>query len=300
MRIETLDLDFGHTPETIAAFLVFGSDGPVLVETGPASTLPNLLARLAEHGVAPEDVRHVLVTHIHLDHAGAAGWWAQEGATVYVHPNGERHLVDPSKLLTSAERISQDRMDELWGQTVPAPAERVVAVEGNRTIEAAGLSFIALDTPGHARHHHVYRLGDVAFTGDAAGIRLGQRHWIDLPAPPPEFDLGAWKGTLSRLRRENLATIYRTHFGATTDVSAQLDRFEKHLDLGAAFVRDMMAEGLDRDSMVERYTGTMQRWAEEDGVDDATALAYELANPRFMSVDGIARYWRKRAERTET
>ena len=83
-------------------------------------------------------------------------------------------------------------------------------------------------------------------------------------------------------------------------MSAQLDRFEKHLDLGAAFVRDMMAEGLDRDSMVERYTGTMQRWAEEDGVDDATALAYELANPRFMSVDGIARYWRKRAERTET
>ena len=295
-RIETLDLEFGHTPETIAAFLVFGPEGPVLVETGPASTLPTLLSRLEENGVAPGDVRHVLVTHIHLDHAGAAGWWAQQGATVYVHPNGERHLIDPSKLLTSAERIYEDRMDELWGQTVPAPAEQVVAVEGNAIIEAAGLEFVALDTPGHARHHHVYRLGAVAFTGDAAGVRLGDRHWIDLPGPPPEFDLGAWKGTLNRLRHENLDAIYRTHFGATTDVSEQLDRFESHLDAGAAFVRDMMAEGLDRDSMIARYNETMRRWASQDGVDDATALAYELANPRFMSVDGIARYWRKRAE----
>jgi glyoxylase-like metal-dependent hydrolase (beta-lactamase superfamily II) len=296
MRIETLDLDFGQTPETIASFLVFGPEGPVLIETGPASTLPNLLARLEEHGVAPEDVKHVLVTHIHLDHAGAAGWWAQQGATVYVHPNGARHLIDPSKLLTSAERIYKDRMAELWGQTLPAPAERVVAVEGDSTIEAAGLSFIALDTPGHARHHHVYRLGDVAFTGDAAGVRLGERHWIDLPAPPPEFDLEAWKTTLDRLRRENLDVIYRTHFGPTTDVSAQLDRFESHLDEGAALVRDLMAEGLDRDSMIERYNETMWTLASQDGVDDEVALAYELANPRFISVDGIARYWRKRAE----
>jgi glyoxylase-like metal-dependent hydrolase (beta-lactamase superfamily II) len=296
MRIETLDLDFGQTAETIAAFLVFGPEGPVLVETGPASTLPTLLARLAEHGVRPGDVRHVLVTHIHLDHAGAAGWWAQQGATVYVHPNGERHLIDPSKLLTSAERIYEDRMDSLWGRTVPAPAENVVAVKGDSTIEAAGLEFVALDTPGHARHHHVYRLGDVAFTGDAAGVRLGERHWIDLPAPPPEFDLGAWKGTLTRLRSENLDTLYRTHFGPTSDVSVQLDQFEVHLEEGAALVRDMMAEGLDREAMIDRYNQTMWRLASADGVDDAAALAYELANPRFMSVDGISRYWRKRAE----
>ena len=296
MRIETLDLDFGQTAETIAAFLVFGPEGPVLVETGPASTLPTLLARLEEHGVQPGDVRHVLVTHIHLDHAGAAGWWAQQGATVYVHPNGERHLIDPSKLLTSAERIYEDRMDSLWGRTVPAPAENVVAVKGDSTIEAAGLEFVALDTPGHARHHHVYRLGDVAFTGDAAGVRLGERHWIDLPAPPPEFDLGAWKGTLTRLRSENLDTLYRTHFGPTSDVSVQLDQFEAHLEEGAALVRDMMAEGLDREAMIDRYNQTMWRLASADGVDDAAALAYELANPRFMSVDGISRYWRKRAE----
>lgn len=296
MRIETLDLDFGNTPETIASFLVFGPDGPVLVETGPASTLPTLLARLGEHGVEPSDVRHVLVTHIHLDHAGAAGWWAQQGSTIFVHPNGARHLIDPSKLLTSAERIYQDRMDELWGRTVPAPAERVVPVEADATIDAAGLQFIALDTPGHARHHHVYRLGDVAFTGDAAGVRLGERHWIDLPGPPPEFDLEAWKATLDRLRTENFTAVYRTHFGVTTDVAAQLDQFEAHLEEGASLVREMMAEGLDREAMIARYNETIWRLASADGVDDAAALAYELANPRFMSVDGIARYWRKRAE----
>ena len=300
MRIETLDLDFGHTPETIAAFLVFGPEGPVLVETGPASTLPNLLARLEAHGIQPADVRHVLVTHIHLDHAGAAGWWAQQGATVYVHPNGARHLIDPGKLLTSAERIYKDRMDELWGRTVPAPAGRVVAVAGDSTIEAAGLEFVALDTPGHARHHHVYRLGDVAFTGDAAGVRLGERHWIDLPGPPPEFDLEAWKATLDRLRSEKLTAIYRTHFGVTSEVSAQLDQFETHLEKGASLVRDMMAEGLDREAMITRYNETMWKLASADGVDEAVALAYELANPRFMSVDGIARYWRKRAEQADT
>lgn len=299
MRIETLDLDFGRTPETIASFLVFGPDGPVLVESGPASTLPNLLTRLQEHGVTPADVRHVLVTHIHLDHAGAAGWWAQQGATVYVHPNGARHLIDPSKLLASAERIYQERMDELWGRTVPAPEDRVVIVEGDNTIEAAGLEFVAIDTPGHARHHHVYRLGDVAFTGDAAGVRLGERHWIDLPAPPPEFDLEAWKETLNRLRGEGLVAIYRTHFGATSDVKAQLDQFEAHLEEGAALVRDLMAESLDREAMIDRYNETMWRLASADGVDDAAALAYELANPRFMSVDGIARYWRKKAEKAE-
>jgi glyoxylase-like metal-dependent hydrolase (beta-lactamase superfamily II) len=241
MRIETLDLEFGGLAEVIAAFLVFGQEGPVLVETGPGSTLPHLLDRLAEHGVEPEEIRHVLVTHIHLDHAGAAGWWAQRGAHVYVHEVGAPHLIDPTKLLASAGRIYGDRMDSLWGETLPAPAERVVAVEDGAVIEAAGLRIGAISTPGHAWHHHVFRLDDVAFVGDAAGIRIGDRTWIDIPAPPPEFE-----------------------------------------------------EGLDRASMSDRFADLMRRRAEALGVDAGAFRAYELANPRTMSVDGIARYWRKR------
>ena len=294
MRIETLDLSFGGLAEVIAAFLIFGPEGPVLVETGPGSTLPSLLARLAEHGIEPDEIRHVLVTHIHLDHAGAAGWWAQQGATVYVHEVGAPHLVDPGKLLTSAGRIYGERMDSLWGETLPAPAEQVVAVEDGAGIEVAGLRFDAISTPGHAWHHHVFRLEDVAFVGDAAGIRIGERAWIDLPTPPPEFDLEAWKESLERLRRESFATIYRTHFGPTTGVNDQLDRFETLLDEGAGSVREMLEEGLDREAMSDRFADLMRRRAEALGVEPGAFRAYELANPRIMSVDGIARYWGKR------
>lgn len=296
MRIETLDLGFSGIAEVIAAFLVFGPEGPVLVESGPGSTLPTLVARLAEHGVSPEEVRHVLVTHIHLDHAGAAGWWAEQGATIYVHAVGAPHLIDPAKLLASAERIYGERMETLWGETLPAAAEHVVAVEDGQGIEANGLRFFALSTPGHARHHLVYRLGDVAFVGDAAGIRIGERSWIDLPAPPPEFDLEAWKESLARLRREPLATIYRTHFGPTKDVDRQLDRFEALLEEAAVSVRQMMEDGLAREEMIERFSELMRRRAEELGIESPAFRAYELANPRTMSIDGIARYWRKRTE----
>ncbi len=172
MRIDTIDLEFQGASNVIASFLIHGPGGPVLVETGPVSTLPTLLARLEERGVRPGDVRDVLVTHIHLDHAGAAGWWAREGARVWVHSVGAPHLVDPGKLLASAKRIYGDRMDALWGEVVAAPADRVIAVDDGAQLEVGGLSITAIDTPGHAWHHHVYRLEDVAFTGDAAGILL--------------------------------------------------------------------------------------------------------------------------------
>jgi glyoxylase-like metal-dependent hydrolase (beta-lactamase superfamily II) len=293
-RIETLDLGFQGTPETIASFLVVGPAGPVLLETGPGSTLPRLVEQLEERGFAPQDVQGVLVTHIHLDHAGGAGWWAQQGVPVYVHSAGAPHLIDPSKLLASAERIYGDRMGPLWGQTLPAPRENIIPVEDGDAIEVAGLRFRALSTPGHARHHHVYRLDDIGFMGDALGILLPKRNWIDLPAPPPEFDLEAWKESLQRIRQQEFSTIYRTHFGEVGDVAEQIDSFEQILIEAANLVRQMMAEGLERSSMVDRYQSEMRDRATAAGLDQATAKAYELANPRDMSVDGIARYWRKK------
>ena len=127
MRIETIDLGFRGTPRVIAAFLILGPQAPVLIETGPGSTLPTLLEGLERLGVSPVDVRDVLVTHIHLDHAGAAGWWARQGARVHVHPVGAPHLVDPARLLASSKRIYGEAMDSLWGEVLPAPADRVTA-----------------------------------------------------------------------------------------------------------------------------------------------------------------------------
>jgi glyoxylase-like metal-dependent hydrolase (beta-lactamase superfamily II) len=294
--IYPLDLDFQDTAEAIAAYLVVGPEGPVLVETGPASTLDTLKSRLSEHGYVTDDIHHVLVTHIHLDHAGAAGWWAQHGAQVYVHHVGAPHLIEPSKLLASAERIYGGRMDRLWGRTQPAPAENVHALYDGDSVNVGGLTFSALDTPGHARHHLVFRLGDVAFTGDAAAVRLPDNPFISLPAPPPEFDREAWQGTLWRLLDARLATIYPTHFGAIDGVTEHLKALSKLIDEATEFIRGRMKGGQERDVLAQDYLAWVRERAFAQGVSERSFEAREVANPTLMSVDGIMRYWRKRDE----
>lgn len=295
MNIYTLDLNFQDVPQSIASYLVVGPEGPVLVETGPSTTLDTLKARLADHGYAPADIRHVLVTHIHLDHAGAAGWWAGQGAQVYVHHVGAPHLIDPSKLIRSARRIYGDMLDVLWGEALPAPAERVTALEDDQVVHVAGLAFTALDTPGHANHHHALRLGDVAFTGDAAGVRLPDSPLISLPSPPPEFDLEAWQRSLARLLKENFKTIYPTHFGLIHDVRDHLMAFSALLNELADYVREQMRAGVERDDLVDSYIEWNRQRATEMGVLDEVFRQYETANPMFMCVDGIMRYWQKKA-----
>ena len=294
MEIIALDLNYLSLPVTIASYLVQGPTGYVLVETGPASTLSMLRRRLADHGLSTQDIRHVLVTHIHLDHAGAAGWLAQEGAQIYVHKVGAPHLIDPSRLLSSAARIYGDQMDTLWGETVAAPAEKVTAVEDGDVIDVAGLSFTALNTPGHAWHHHTFRLGDIAFTGDAAGIRLPGTELIDLPAPPPEFKLEVWQKTIDRLLAEEFRAIYPTHYGRTEEVRDQLETLRVLMVEAADFVRERMVAGLERDAIVADYVAWMQDRMREQGLSEYAIRQYNAANPLFMSVDGIMRYWQKK------
>lgn len=293
MDIYTLDLNFQDVPQSIASYLVVGPGGPVLVETGPGSTLVTLQQELAKYGYSPADIRHVFVTHIHLDHAGAAGWWAQQGAQVYVHYFGARHLIEPEKLWASASRIYGEKMEQLWGEMVPAPAERVTAVYDNDVIQAAGLTFTALETPGHARHHHVWRVENIAFTGDAAGIRLPNNPMIDVPAPPPEFEREAWFDTLDRLQAANFAVLYPTHFGPLQDVAQQLEGLRALIDAATAYIRDQMMAGVARDDLVPLYENWVRDRARGLGLTEYQIQQYELANPLYMSVDGIMRYWRK-------
>lgn len=293
MQIETLDLQYRGVPRVIASYLIQGPEGPVLVETGPGSTLANLIAALADHGVSTGDIRHVLVTHIHLDHAGAAGWWANQGATVYVHPFGAPHLVDPRKLIASATRIYGDQMDTLWGDILAAPEDKIVPVQDGDILELGGLPFTVVETPGHASHHHAYHLDDIAFTGDAAGIRLPGSPWIDVPAPPPEFDLEAWKLTIDKIRQLGCSTLYPTHYGATEDVDTQLDGLEVALMEAVDFVRSMMDEGLEREEMVEGYSRRLHDRLAGLSLSPDLMRAFEFANPVAMSVTGISRYLRK-------
>ncbi|MCB9420382.1 MAG: MBL fold metallo-hydrolase [Ardenticatenaceae bacterium] len=296
MNIQTLDLNFQNTPESIASYLIWGSDEPVLVETGPGSTLPTLLENLSQQGLQPADIKHILVTHIHFDHAGSVGWWAQQGAQIYVHPFGAKHLIDPAKLIASATRIYGDKMDTLWGDILPAPAEKVTEIFDNDTVEVAGLSFQVLETPGHARHHHVYRLGDIAFTGDAAGIKIPGSPLVGLPAPPPEFEREVWQTTINRLRTLDVQTIYPTHFGPTPNTPTHWDELWQLMDDSAEFVKAWMDAGVPRDEIVTAFLDWNQERADAAGLSAASVQKYMMANPLEMSVDGIMRYWRKREE----
>jgi glyoxylase-like metal-dependent hydrolase (beta-lactamase superfamily II) len=229
-----------------------------------------------------------------LDHAGAAGWWAQQGATVYVHEVGAPHLVNPERLLASAGRIYGDMMDRLWGEMLPAPEERVSGLKDGDTVEAGGLEFTALDTPGHAGHHITYRLDDVAFTGDVGGIRLPGETFVAMPTPPPEFRLETWCATVDRLRGEQFARLYPTHFGVADGPAEHWDQVEQVLTDTAQMIGDRTSAGAERSEIVREYTSFHRERAKAHGVSERVLARYECVNPSGMSVDGVMRYWAKK------
>jgi glyoxylase-like metal-dependent hydrolase (beta-lactamase superfamily II) len=289
--VRILDLQFG-APGTIAAFLVESNDGPVLVETGPDSTFAALERGLNDAGHEVGDVRHVLVTHIHLDHAGAAWQFGARGATVAVHPLGAPHLADPSKLLASARRIYGERMDSLWGRLEPIPRERLRAVADREIVAIGDLRFEALHTPGHAGHHIAWRIDSSVFTGDVGGVRMTVP--VVPPCPPPDIDLEAWRESIRTLRSARPSMLLPTHFGAFSDAESHLDALEDALDLFSAWVRDRVTAGMDEASMVPALEAFTAALLTERGCDASTRERYAIANPAFMSVAGLIRYWRKR------
>lgn len=294
MNIHTLDLGFQGMPHAIAAYLVAAPDGPILFETGPGSTRATLVAEIEARGYALADVRQVFVSHIHLDHAGAAGWLAGQGARVYVHPIGAPHLVDPSRLLASAGRIYGDAMDRLWGETVPAPAEQVTAVTDGQIVRVNGIDVGVVDSPGHARHHNVYVVGDVAFTGDIGGVRIDGSGMLDLPAVPPEFDRESWYRSLDRLEDLNLSAVYPTHFGRVENVTRHWRDLRALIGESTGFIQGMLAMGADRATVIRAYTDWNRGRAAAVGATQANIGQADLANPLAISVDGIIRYWQKR------
>lgn len=239
----------------------------------------------------------MLVTHIHFDHAGAAGWMATRGARIHVHAFGATHLVDPSRLLASATRIYGDRMERLWGTILPCDAALVRPADDGAIVVAGGLRFRAIETPGHARHHHAWALEGfaerIAFTGDAAACFIDEApEFISIPTPPPEFDPEAWRRSLDRLRSERLDRIYPTHFGAIEgagDVAAHLDRVEVALAEHEAFVARARAAGTDRDAIRDAYRAWFVAAAVRAGVPEARQGFYVKDSLADMNVDGILR-----------
>ena len=252
----------------------------VVVDPGPASSVETLL----EH-VEP---RALLLTHIHLDHAGAAGVLARRNPDlrIYVHERGAPHLIDPSRLLGSAGQLYGDQMERLWGEVAPVPEERVTVLEGGETVEGCRVEY----APGHASHHVVYLHEDSgdAFVGDVGGVRVPPFEFTLAPTPPPDIDLERWNASLDLLAEWGPKRLCLTHFGAVDDAAGQIDRMRAWLSEWGPKARDLGREG---------FVGAVTERMHEAGEEIGTRL--EQAAPPAQLWQGLDRYWRKRAERDE-
>jgi glyoxylase-like metal-dependent hydrolase (beta-lactamase superfamily II) len=281
---EPIDLLHLGRERVIASYLLDTDDGPALLDCGPATTVDALKAGLAAHGVSLTDVRHLLLTHIHLDHAGAAGTLVREhpGLQVHVSPIGAPHLVDPARLEKSARRLYGESFDSLWGELAPVPEANVHTVDG----EVLGLE--SFPTPGHASHHVCYLDPDgTLYAGDACGVRVlpGGRSVMP-PTPPPETDVDAWGTTIDEIERRRPERLALIHFGVADDVGRHLDELRLRLLDWA----ESVAGGASEEEFVEYALAELH----DSGEDMAS---YEQAMPFWQSYRGLARWAEKRAQR---
>lgn len=276
----------------IAVFAMETSEGLLLLEAGPENSFPQVVAGLQGFGHDFRAVRHVLLTHIHLDHAGAAWRWASLGATIYVHPRGAPHLIDPSRLLASVQRLYGSGWKSLLGEVRPIPPERVCVVRDGDVLHFGGVTVEVIETQGHAVHHHAYRVEDFAFVGDVAGVRVEGGPVVP-PCPPPDIHLEQWLSSLDRLLALNLHRLYLTHFGAYDDVPDHLNDLRERLQRWAEWVRKGLREGREENLLVPAFEGMVDEELRSLGLDEGQRVKYRRANTPSFTLYGLARYWRK-------
>jgi glyoxylase-like metal-dependent hydrolase (beta-lactamase superfamily II) len=274
-----LDLrHLGHE-RVIGAYLLETEDGPALFDCGPTTCIPHLKAGLASRGLELTDLRHLLLSHIHLDHAGATGVLVREhpGLQVHVSPVGAPHLLDPERLERSARRLYGDEYDSLWGELAPVPAANLHEVDG----PVLGLE--TFPSPGHAEHHVCYLAADgTLYAGDAAGVRIQPGRRVVPPTPPPELDPAAWERTLDEIERRMPERLALIHFGVADDVGRHLGELRERLRTWVARV----GEGADEDAFIAQ--------GQADLLEDRAS--YERAMPLWQSYAGLRRYWDKQRE----
>jgi glyoxylase-like metal-dependent hydrolase (beta-lactamase superfamily II) len=281
--IEPIDLLHLGAERVIGVYLLDTEDGPALFDCGPSTCVERLKAALRERGLELTDVRHLLLSHIHLDHAGATGVLVREHPRLQVHVSeiGAPHLVEPDKLEASARRLYGDAFDDLWGELAPVPAENIHPV-GDRVL---GLE--CFPSPGHASHHVVYVGSDgTAYCGDAAGVRIQPHELVLPPTPPPEFDLDGWHRTIDELARRQPEALVLIHFGVAHDPPRHLAELRLRLDRWVEVVGAGASEEAFADSV-----------AAESGADPEVVAEYERAMPFWQSYAGLKRYRDKRNNR---
>jgi len=292
-----VDLEHMGKPESVAACILETRDGPVIVDPGPSSTLGKLEAGLAGLGYGLADVSALLITHIHLDHAGASGTLARANPRlqVYVHEAGAPHVVDPSKLLSSATRLYGERMAVLWGEVVPVSARQVRVLVGGERLALGGRDIEVAYTPGHAWHHVSYfeAASRVAFVGDTAGI-FGPRLPVVLPVtPPPDFDLEAWLASIHLIRQWDPERIVLTHYGPVGEPAYHLETLRSGILAWAEYARDSLSvTGSDADR-TRWFVHHLEGWMEGRVASESAARFLAGAGPEACW-QGLARYWRRR------
>lgn len=293
-----VDLHFLGVSEIIATAVLHGASGVALIDPGPSTTLDNLKASLQRRNISVADVRQVLLTHIHLDHAGVTGTLVRENPSieVFVHERGAPHLIDPTKLLASAGRLYGADMERLWGDFLPVPADRVRALKGEERITAGGRELQVAYTPGHASHHVTYFDPAIrmAFVGDTAGIRRQGQSYVMPPTPPPDIDLDAWRLSEDRILAFDPDTLFLTHFGPFHGARLHFQEMGQHLASWSAIVRRLIADAaLDEKEKLEAFMKEALLDLERN-VGTVQAEQYTRAGRLDYSWQGLSRYWRKR------
>lgn len=290
-EIEIIDLGFKGETHAIASYLLPSTDGLILIETGPETTFKTLKTAIENHGYALEEIKHVLLTHIHFDHAGAAWKFAELGAKIYVHPIGVPHLNNPEKLWNSAKQIYQDEMESLWGEMKPIDEKLLIPVDEGTIIQIGERKFITHYTPGHAIHHNAYQLEDIIFTGDVAGCKINQGPVVP-PCPPPDIHIENWMASIQKLKDLNPTAIYPTHFGRIEHPQKHLDDLKIILRDWADWMKPHYDKGTPASEIIPEFIAYTDQQLLENGASEEDVKRYARANPSWMSVSGLLRYWK--------
>jgi glyoxylase-like metal-dependent hydrolase (beta-lactamase superfamily II) len=266
--------------------------GGAIVDPGPESRMETLLAGLTQ------EPRALLLTHVHLDHAGAAGALVERfpGLEVWVHAKGAPHIADPTKLVASASRLYGERMGPLWGRVVPVPEANLRVLEGGERIEAAGRRLAVEYTPGHASHHVVYfdESDGTAYVGDVAGVRIPPSDLVQPPTPPPDIDVPAWMSSIDLVAEREPSFLALTHFGHVDQPLPHLERTKEALGEMSELAREVLADHGDTPEAMQAFVAEVNRRAEQRS-DAATAAGLRDGSPIEQRWKGLSRYWQKQA-----